>query len=124
MGAKIGGLLLGWKSEEHFRADFEVRCERADVREGHVPLAAQNHRAQVAAAAQQAGQVGGVHAVFVHEVPKDSLAVGGGQRWIVGVVVSVHEMRDGIQAVRLVPVEGKPSSDSTTAAVVRASAPL
>ena len=56
-----------------------MRGELAEVGKGQVPLAPQNHRAQVAAAAQQAGQVGGGLAVFVQQVREDNLAIGGAE---------------------------------------------
>jgi len=49
---------LSPSSNEQLRADFEMGCELANVREGEIAVAAQNHCAQVAAAAKDARKVG------------------------------------------------------------------
>lgn len=55
-------------ANEQIRRDAEVDGQRADMAEGKLAFAAQNHRAQGAMDAQQAREIAGRHAVLVQQV--------------------------------------------------------
>ena len=88
-------------SHEKFRTDVEVGCEFADVRQGQVPVAAENHRAQVPAAIEKPGKVGCGHLRFGEQVLQTDAHADPGPPDVLSIMV-LHERAKEIEIVALV----------------------